>query len=318
MTPRPVFHRTELASASLDLGSAQIDLADYQTTGLRVLAIGPSGIGKTSAGLLIAEQLAAQGWQAVLMDPEGEIAALYATVLTSPEALERHLVARADPPLVVVPVRDAAEFLPYGQVVMQVADTQRRPIFLLLDEGQLFSTSRRKGKADVLGAASDLVNDMCGRGRKRALDVFLSAQRFAGTLSRSAFSNKNLTFVGRQEDPSGWFALAPLFKGSEIGYAELAGLSTGEFFCFSRRGVEKVVMPMAEALAAVAPKAAAVRPHRPKTFIEWDRALRGIPTDRLRALTPAVVGLLGSVAGLSAQQLASGQRALTDELAARP
>jgi hypothetical protein len=158
---------------------------------------------------------------------------------------------------------------------------------------------------------------MLGRGRKRALDVFLSAQRFSGTLSRGVFAHKNLTLVGRQEDPSGWSALAPMFKGSGLGYAETAALNNGEFFCFSRRGVEKVAMPLATALAAVAPKAAAVRPHRPVTFAQWDSAMRAIPTTGLRALTPSIVGLLGAVAGLSAQQLAAGARALADEIVSR-
>lgn len=318
MSGRAVFRRDELLTASLDLGSTQVDLADYSTTGVRVVAVGPSGVGKTNAGLLIAEQLAAQGWQAVLLDPEGEIASLYPTVLTTVEALERHLVERPrDAAIAVVPVRDAAEFLPYGRLVMRVADEARRPIFVLLDEAQLFSTSRRKGRADVLGEASDLVNEMLGRGRKRALDAFLTAQRFSATLSRGVFGNKNLTFIGRQEDPSGWFALAPMFKGTGLDYADVAALGPGEFFCFGRRGVEKVVLPLARALAAVAPAAPAVAPHRPTTFSQWDRALREIPTARLRALTGPVIALLSSLAGLTAQQLAAGTRALQDEVQSR-
>lgn len=313
----PVFRRDEFLSSSLDLGSMSLDLADYATTGLRVVAVGPSGIGKTNAGLLIAEQLAAQGWQAVLMDPEGEISALYEMVLTAPDALERYLVERSGPPIAVVPVRDAAEFLPFGRALMAAADRLRRPVFLLLDEGQIFSTSRRHRKADVLGEASDLVNDFLQRGRKRSLDVFLSAHRFSGTLNRAVFGSKNLSLVGRQEDPSVWFALAPIFKGSGIGYAEAAALSPGEFFCFSRRGVEKVVLPMAAALKAVAPAATVVRPRRPATFSDWDRALREIPTARLRALTGPAIALLGTIAGLSGQQLAAGTRALQDELRMR-
>jgi hypothetical protein len=314
---RAIFHREELLTSSIDLGSTSIDLADYSTTGLRIVAIGPSGIGKTNAGLLAAEQLAGQGWFAVLMDPEGEIGALYPHVMTSPDALERHLVERTGPPIVVVPVRDAADFLPFGAVVMKAADEVRKPIFLMLDEGQLFSTSRRKGKDDILGQASDLVSDFMQRGRKRALDVFLTAHRFAGSLSRATFATKNVTLVGRQEDPAGWSALAPVFRGSGLGYAEISALSPGEFFCFTRRGVEKVVMPLARALAEVAPKASNVRPNRPATFSQWDRAMREIPATGLRALTPPVVGLLGAIAGLTAQQLAAGSRALADELATR-
>mgnify|MGYP001413874653 CR=1 FL=1 len=47
------------------------------------------------------------------------------------------------------------------------------------------------------------------------------------------------------------------------------------------------------------------------------RYMRAIPTERLGALTDPVVSLLGSVAGLSAQQMLAGSRALRDEMEAR-
>ena len=68
---RGVIQRRELLAATLDLGGGPIDLSPYATTGLRVVTIGPSGSGKTNCGLLIGEQLAAQGWVSVLIDPEG-------------------------------------------------------------------------------------------------------------------------------------------------------------------------------------------------------------------------------------------------------
>jgi hypothetical protein len=46
--------------------------------------------------------------------------------------------------------------------------------------------------------------------------------------------------------------------------------------------------------------------------------MRSIPTERLEELTDPVVNLLGAVAGLSAQQMMTGTRALQDELDARP
>lgn len=313
--PRVVFRRQELFEAKLCLGSSEIPLADYATTGLRIVAVGPSGIGKTNAGLLIAEQLAAQGWICVMVDPEGEIEALYGAAVSSPAALRSALVSR-DERFLVVSARDAAEFLPYGQQIFEVADDVRRPVFLMIDEGQVFSTSRKRKKE--LGAASDLLNDFALRGRKRALDLFITATRFSGSLNRAVFGSKNLTLIGCQEDFSAWSALSAQFRGTGIGYNELASLAPGEFFCRSRRGVEKVVMPMAKALAAVAPKARRTRAALPGSFSQWDRAMREISTERLRALTPSIVALLSSVAGLSNQQLASGGRALQDELEARP
>jgi hypothetical protein len=313
---KAVFRREEFLNASLDFGSTSIDLQDYATTGLRVVCVGPSGIGKTNAGLLIAEQLAVQGWVSVLMDPEGEIEALYGDAVGSPQDLAAALEHRRQL-IVVVHVENAAEFIPYAHAVMSAVDEHRKPVFLMLDESQIFSASRRRKGSDELAEASAIVNDFTQRGRKRALDLFLSAHRFSGSLDRAVFANKNLTLVGRQEDPTAWSALAPQFKGSRIGFTELAALSPGEFFCFSRRGVEKVTMPMADALRAVAPKASVVKPTVPVTFSQWDRAMREIPTSRLQTLTGPIVNLLGAIAGLQTQQLAAGTRALRDELEAR-
>lgn len=315
MSGRAIFRRDEFLTAALDLGSTSIDLADYATTGLRAVTIGPSGIGKTNCGLLMAEQLAAQGWVSVLMDPEGEFEALgIGEVMFDAAKLESHVRGRHHR-ILVVRVRDTEDFLHYGRVLMRVVDEERKPVFLMVDEGQVFSTSRRsKG---MTGEASDLMNDLTERGRKRALDLFITAHRFSGTLSRSIFHNKNLTFIGRQEDPTAWSALAPQFKGSRIEFVHLAALAPGEFFCFSRRGVEKVAMPLAKALAAVAPAARIVRPALPTTFSEWDRAVREIPTERLQALSGPVVGLLGAIAGVTAAQLVAGGRALREELETR-
>lgn len=310
--------RQHYIPATLSIGALTLRLADYATTGLRAVTVGPSGIGKTNTGLLIAEQLSTQGWVCVLMDPEGEISELYrdrgAEVVDDPEHLQLCLECR-EFPMLIVKTKDADDFVAYGRVVMKVANANRQPIFLFVDEGQMFSTSR--GKRKMLGEASDLINDMVERGRKRNLDLFFTAHRFSNSLHRSVFTNKNLCFVGRQEDPTAWSALAPQFRGSSIGFAELAALAPGEFFCFSRRGIEKVQVPMADAVAASCPPATIVTPARPATFQQWNRAMRQIPTDRLEALTPTVVDLMTAVVGLSAEQVASGYTALSDELKAR-
>lgn len=310
-----VIRRDEMLSAALELGGEPIDLADYATTGLMAVAVGPRGNGKTNAGLVIAEQLAAQGWVSVLIDPELELESLYGKAVADPAALEERLAAR-DQPILVVCARDAGEFVPYGEAILRASDEHRQPIFVMIDEGQLFSaTKKRKGE---VGAASDIVNDFVGRGRKRALDVFITALRYTGTLHRSIFSNKNLSLIGCQEDPTVWSALAPQFKASRIEFTDLNGLAPGEFFCFSRRGVEKVKMPMAGALRKVAPRAKAVRRALPANFRQWDMAMREIDTPRLQALMdPELVGLLGAVAGLSSQQITTGITALEDELAVR-
>lgn len=310
---RKVIQRTELADAYLDLGGQLIELADYATTGLRVVAIGPSGVGKTNAGLLIGEQLADQGWVSVLVDPEGEIESMYGPSLTAAEL--REALAERDRNMVVVSARDATEFIPFGRVILDAADKHRQPTFVMVDEGQVFSASRKR-KNDI-GIASDLVNEIAQRGRKRALDLFMTATSFTGSLHRHIFANKNLSLIGCQEDPAAWAALAPQFRASKIEFRDLAALGPGEFFCFSRRGVEKVRMPMAEAMKQVAIAAPRVKPALPATFSQWDRAMREIPTARLQALTEPVVNLLATVAGLSPQQVMSGRRALEDELACR-
>jgi len=311
---RSVIQRTELASAVLDFGTSAIDLSEYATMGLRMVAVGPSGIGKTNAGLLVAEQLAEQGWVCVLVDPEGEIESMYGKAVSGVDALDRRL-AKRDEKFVVVAAEDATEFLPYGRAILKSADEERKPIFVMIDEGQVFSASRKR--QNDIGEASDLVNQFAERGRKRALDLFLTATGFTGSLHRSIFRTKNLSLIGHQEDPTAWASLAPLFRSAKIQFNDLQALAPGEFFCFSRRGVEKVTMPMAAALKAVAPKAKAITPKLPSTFSQWDRALREMPNGRLDALTQPVVTLLAAVAGLSTQQVLSGNRALQDELETR-
>jgi len=309
-----VIRRDEMLSAQLDLGGPPIDLAEYATTGLLAVAVGPRGMGKTNAGLLMAEQLSAQGWVSVLIDPESEMESLYGDAVRDAGELAALLASR-ERAIVVVGARNATEFLPYGRAILDAADRLRQPLFVMIDEGQLFSATKKR-KEDV-GEAAAIINDFAGRGRKRALDLCITALRYTGTLHRSVFANKNLTLIGCQEDPTAWAALAPQFRASRIEFNDLNALAPGEFFCFSRRGVEKVKMPMAQALQKVAPKARAVRHTLPSTFSQWDRAMREIPTQRLRALSDPVVSLLGPIAGLSSQQMLAGVSALQDELETR-
>lgn len=311
---RAVIRRDEMLTAVLDLGGPPIELADYATTGLMAVAVGPRGNGKTNAGLLIAEQLAEQGWVSVLIDPENELESMYGAAVKDPSELRDLLISREKSVLVVC-AQDATEFVPYGEAILEASDTHRKPIFVMIDEGQLFSATKKR-KGDV-GKASDIVNEFVGRGRKRALDLFITALRYTGTLHRSVFTNKNLTLIGCQEDPTAWSALAPQFRSSKIEFNDVNGLAPGEFFCFSRRGVEKVKMPMAGALRRVAPQAKAVKRALPTNFSQWDRAMIEIPTERLQKLTDPVVHLLGAVAGLAAQQMSTGLNALQDELATR-
>lgn len=309
-----VINRTEMVGASLNLGGQPIDLAEYSTTGLMALAVSPRGFGKTNAGLLMAEQLSGQGWVSVLIDPEGELESMYGAAVADAEALRVRLIER-DVPIVVVSSKDAQEFIPYGQVILEVADELRKPLFVCIDEGQLFSAARKR--ADGVGESCDIVAEFAERGRKRALDLFVTALRYTGTLHRTMFSNSNLKLVGAQEDPTAWSSLAPMFRSSGIEFKDLNALGPGEFICFSRRGIEKTKMPMAEGLKKVAPKAKTVKRTLPATFSQWDRAMREIPTERLEALTDPVVSLLGAVACLSSQQMLAGARALGDELEAR-
>lgn len=243
-----IIRRDEMLAAQLELGGAPINLAEYATTGLLAVAVGPRGMGKTNAGLLMAEQLATQGWVSVLIDPESEMETLYGAAVRDADHLGRLLASR-EQPIVVVSARDATEFLPYGRAILQSAERIRKPLFIVVDEGQLFSATKKR-KEDV-GEAAEIINEFAGRGRKRALDLFITALRYTGTLHRSIFSNKNLTLIGCQEDPTAWAALAPQFRASRIEFNDLNALAPGEFFCFSRRGVEKVRMPMAEALRRV-------------------------------------------------------------------
>ena len=311
---RAVIRRDEMLRATLNLGGTPIPLDEYATTGLLAVAIGPRGNGKTNAGLLMAEQLSTQGWVSVLIDPENELESLYGDAVIDADSL-RIALTRRDKPIVVVNARDAGEFVPYGRAILDAADQHRKPVFVVVDEGQLFSASRRRSNG--LGEAADIINEFAERGRKRALDLFITALRYTGTLQRTLFANKNLTLVGWQEDPTAWSALAPQFRTSKIEFADLNALTPGEFFCFTRNGVEKIRMPMATALKAVAPKAKPVAKTLPATFNQWTRAMSTIPTERLTALNDEVIALLSAVAELPPQQVLAGRTALQDELEAR-
>jgi hypothetical protein len=129
---RNVIRRDEMLTAQLRLGGRPIDLSAYASTGLLAIACGPRGNGKTNAGLLIAEQLAEQGWVSVLIDPESELEALYGTAVPDPEALRDSLAARTDP-IVVVSAKDAGEFVPYGRTILEAAEEDRKPVFVVVD-----------------------------------------------------------------------------------------------------------------------------------------------------------------------------------------
>lgn len=311
---RSIIRREELLNASLELGNLHLDLSSYATTGLRIVAMGQSGGGKTNAGLLIAEQLTQQGWIAVLVDPEGELESLYGAAVTNVEEFERTLENR-DRRFVVVNASTPSEFVPFGQALLDVVDRTRKPVFVVLDEGQLFSSARRR--KNQIGEASDIVDKMVEQGRKRALDVFVTALRMSSSLNRSIFQQKNLSLFGAVEDPLAWSSLGPQFRGTDISFEDLRGLHSGQFYCFSRSGVDKVSLPLADALKPVALQAKPIRQRLPTSFHQWDSAMRDIDGARLRRLTPEVVSLLGRVAGLTRLQLQNGARALRDELEMR-
>src|ERR1700742_1270767 len=98
---RNVIRREEMLGATLRLGGTPITLDEYATTGLLALAVGPRGNGKTNAGLLMAEQLSAQGWVSVLIDPENELESLYGDAVADPDALRSALTKREQPVVVV-------------------------------------------------------------------------------------------------------------------------------------------------------------------------------------------------------------------------
>ena len=311
---RKVISRDEMNGAVLNMGGEPIELSHYATTGILALAVGPRGNGKTNAGLLMGEQLSNQGWVSVLIDPEEEMESLYGNAVKNEDDLRQQLKSRKNR-IIVFPAKNAEEFVGYGKVILEAADLYRKPIFLMVDEGQLFSSGRKRKEST--DHASGIINDFAERGRKRALDLFITAHRFSGTIHRSIFANKNLTFIGCQEDLAAWASLATQFRSTKIEYSDLNALSPGEFYCFSRRGVEKIKMPMAQALKKVAVAAKPVRKTLPTSFNQWSHAMQDIPSDRLQALTDPIINLLGSIAGLTSQQILSGYRALSDELEIR-
>jgi hypothetical protein len=313
-TKHAVIRRPEMHDAVLTLGTVTVSLEEYATTGLLALGIGPRGCGKTNVGQVMAEQLSTQGWVSVLFDPEGEMEQMYGDAVADAADLRARL-QRRDQPIVVVRAATAEEFVPFGRAVLDVADELRKPLFVCIDEGQVFSAPRKRSES--LGEAADIINEFADCGRKRAVDLYMTALRYTGSVHRTLFAHANLTLIGCQNDAAGWAALSPKFKSAGITFGDLGSLGPAEFFCISRRGIDKTRMQMAEALKRVAPAALPVRRHLPATFSQWDRAMRDMPLERLHRLNDPVVSLLGAVAGLSAQKMAVGRAALADEIEAR-
>jgi DNA helicase HerA-like ATPase len=91
-------------------------------------------------------------------------------------------------PILVVPVRHTDDFLHYGRRA-DVVDEERKPVFLMVDEAQIFSASRKRKES--IGEASDLMNDFTERGRKRALDC--SSRRTGSAARCTARSSRTRT-----------------------------------------------------------------------------------------------------------------------------
>src|SRR3546814_16182207 len=72
------------------------------------------------------------------IDPEEELESLYGAAVESPEALAG-ILERRDQKIVVVSATDVNAFVPYGEAILEAADLYRKQIFLMIDEGQLFS-----------------------------------------------------------------------------------------------------------------------------------------------------------------------------------
>jgi hypothetical protein len=190
-------------------------------------------------------------------------------------------------PIVVVSAEDASEFIPYGRAILEAADQDRKPIFVMMDEGQVFSAPKKREGRHRRGLRHrQPVRRARPQARARPLPHGAALHRLAASLD---LRHKNLSLIGCQEDPTAWAALAPQFKASKIEFGDLAGARARRVLLLQPRGVEKIRMPMAEALKRVAPKAKAIKPKLPTTFSQWDRAMREIPTPRLRRSRDPVV-----------------------------
>src|SRR3546814_7482121 len=67
--------------------------------------------------------------------PEEELESLYGAAVEAPEALAG-ILERRDQKIVVVSATDVDAFVPYGEAILEAADLYRKPIFLMIDEGQ--------------------------------------------------------------------------------------------------------------------------------------------------------------------------------------
>src|SRR3546814_20269004 len=77
------------------------------------------------------------------------------------ELLER--LTKRDQPIVVVAAGDAEAFVPYGLVILEAAENFRKPVFVVIDDGQIFSGATRGNTNEAEG----IINQCAERGRMR-------------------------------------------------------------------------------------------------------------------------------------------------------
>ena len=158
-----VIQRDEMLTAQLDLGGAPIDLAEYATTGL-LAAVGPRAVWARPTRVVDGRAARGAGLGRRADRPGERDGVVYGAAVRDAEHLGSLLETR-EQPMIVVTARDAAEFLPYGRAILDAAERIRKPLFVVIDEGQLFSATKKR-KEDV-GEAAEIINEFAGRGRKR-------------------------------------------------------------------------------------------------------------------------------------------------------
>lgn len=240
-----------------------VPLDDYKATGERDAILASSGMGKSYLCGVLMEETIENNSLLCVIDPEGEhftLAERYPMLIIGGEqgnlpleedAIDLYIDAMLK--LGMSAVFDLSDYIDHDQQHLYgvIADAlfnaetkYRRKIRLVVEEAQIYAPQKTMGggakgakakRMDPLVASQKIAK----RGRKRAIDSLWATQRPA-SISKDILSQCNRFWFGGISAEQDYKAIRPFLNEAGISYAEIRGLSPGEFFFYSKGMTKKI------------------------------------------------------------------------------
>ncbi len=219
--------------------------------GIRLLVCGESGAGKSTAAVLILEQMLAQGGQVVLLDPHQEYAALwnaapsdvvrfgYGDEPVTMDSVEECLNLVRDGKSLLIDlshwVLEAAELgafvLAFVKGLYRLRVAHPQATMLCVEEAQLFCPQQQiGGQAEGIQLFVGVANG----GRKFGLSLMLLSQRIS-LIDSNVVGSVNLRILMRTTEVRDWKRIK-LYLPETMGieYEDLKSMKSGEAIVLSR------------------------------------------------------------------------------------